>query len=87
MYNFKLLTIILAVLNLSEAQFSCEFNITDIPPNEPVYLEKNLNGTFKFLQPTNQMTILPYNKEITLLCPVAGNFFVDGETANSKSFK
>jgi hypothetical protein len=75
----KFLITILAILKPSQAQSSCEFNISSVPSNEPVYLEKNSDGSFKFFQPTNQVTLLPFNKEITLLCPVSGNFFVDGE--------
>lgn len=74
---FKLI-IALAVLKLVKAQ-TCDFAISDLPKNEPVYLEKQTNGSFKLLQPVNNVTVLPNKKEITLLCPVTGNFFVDGK--------
>lgn len=57
---------------------------TDVPKNEPVYLETNSDGSYQLYIPTGKDNLIPSNEAIVLLCPGSKNSLSTGKEATDQ---
>lgn len=57
---------------------------TDVPKNEPVYLEAKKDGSYQLYVPTGKDNFISSNKALVLLCPGSKNSLSSGNVATDK---